>query len=482
MLKNALLTSVLVVIAVTGYLSGSNASPDGVFDAGNRKQLFIDDMLIQRMHRLELVVNRPTLTGDKCIVADKLWEAAEVHPFGVTVLQDDDVIRMYYPSFDASDHLWFCYAESKDGITWRKPELDIVPFDDVQKTNILGPTDDVPESLRGLFFVTCVFKDTNPECPPDQRYKLINGDLPTWVFASPDGLHFKPMFDKPSFRAADTNNVAFFDDRIGRYVAYMRGFSRLPGYDVLRAVVRCEFDDLSDFGKETLVFAPDVQDQDSLDKTRFKEMDFYNSSAIKYPYAANAYFMFPSAFHRFPENTFDGIVDIQFATSRDGIKWTRLDRDPFIPLQEGQNGLYMASGIVRAGDKLYLYYGVYHQTHAGGPDHRNYVSRAELRLDGFVSVDAGDRQGRLFTIPLAFSGKHLKLNVKGEKVRVGLMDEDDQPIPGFALHDCDPISGDYIAKTVTWGGKSDLSALAGRTVKLVFSLENAKLYAFQFTQ
>jgi len=95
MLKNALLTSVLVVIAVTGYLSGSNASPDGVFDAGNRKQLFIDDMLIQRMHRLKLVVN----------------------PFGVTVLQDDDVIRMYYPSFDANNHLWFCYAESKDGIT-----------------------------------------------------------------------------------------------------------------------------------------------------------------------------------------------------------------------------------------------------------------------------------------------------------------------------------------------------------------------------
>ena len=136
MLKNALLTSVLAVIAVAGYLSGSNASPDGVFDAGNRKQLFIDDMLIQRMHRLKLVVNRPTLTGDKCIVADKPWEAAEVHPFGVTVLQDDDVIRMYYPSFDASNHLWFCYAESKDGITWEKPELDIVPFDDVQKTNI----------------------------------------------------------------------------------------------------------------------------------------------------------------------------------------------------------------------------------------------------------------------------------------------------------------------------------------------------------
>ncbi len=456
----------------------SGAGRVSPLDVGDRRQLFIDNALIARMHRLKLTVNRPVLTGDKCIVADKPWETSEAHPFGVTVLQEDDRIRMYYPSTDAQGRWWFCYAESTDGIHWEKPALDIVPYDGTRKTNIIYPDESCPKSIleNGPFFGTCVFKDTNPKCPPEQRYKLINGDLPTWVFASPDGLHFTPMFDKPSFRASDTNNVVFFDDRIGRYVAYMRG------WEPLRVVVRCEFDDLSDFGQERIVFAADDEDFARMDKTRFKEMDFYNSSAIKYPYAANTYFAFPSAFYHFPHNTFQGIVDIQFATSRDGIKWTRLDRDPFIALQEGQNMLYLATGIVRRGDKLYLYPGVYHQIHGGGFDHRNYISRAELRLDGFVSVDAGPEKGRLMTVPMTFSGKTLELNVQAEEVKVALVDDKGRPFRGFSLRDCDPISGDYIAKQVSWGGRSDLSGLAGRTVRLLFSLKNAKLYAFQFTE
>jgi hypothetical protein len=346
MLKATLAASAVVVLAAS--LCGEGTQAEGLaYDAGSAKQVFMDDALIARMHRLRLVVNRPTLTGEKCIVSDKPWEAGEVHCFGVSVVEDGDLIRMYYPSYDARGRLWFCYAESTDGIHWRKPDLDIVPFDGVERTNIIGPTERFPEDLRKLCFVTGVFLDTNPAAKPEERIKAINGDVPTWVLASPDGLHFAPMFDKPSYPAADTNNVCFFDDRIGRYVAYMRGWKSAPLPP--RIVVRCEFDDLADFGPATTVFEWDQKDQDSLDKTRFVEMDFYNSSAIKYRHAANAYIMFPSAFRHYPENTFDGEVDIQLATSSDGLKWTRLDRDPFIPLQQGQNGLYMAFGNVRRG-------------------------------------------------------------------------------------------------------------------------------------
>jgi hypothetical protein len=94
-------------------------------------------------------------------------------------------------------------------------------------------------------------------------------------------------------------------------------------------------------------------------------------------------------------------------------------------------------------------------------------------------VDAGNKYGRLTTVPLTFSGKRLELNVQGEEVRVGVLDEQGRPIPGFALRDCEPISGDHIAKTVSWAG-GDLAGLAGRTVQLVFKMRNAKLYAFQF--
>ncbi|MBI3920373.1 MAG: LamG domain-containing protein, partial [Armatimonadetes bacterium] len=306
-------------------------------DVSCEKQLFIDDWLIEKKEKVKLTVNRPRLTGEKSVFAEKPWELGEVHSFGDSVMEEDGLYKLYYPSCDKADRYWYCVATSTDGIRWEKPELGLVPFEGNPATNIIYPDKSCPP-MPG-FFGTCVFKDTNPHCPPEERYKMICGDAPTWVFVSADGLRFKPMFDQPSFRSSDTNNLCFFDDRIGKYVAYLRG------YAPLRVVARCEFSDLSAFGKEKIVFSYDKEDQAKIDKSRFVAMDFYNSSAIRYPYAANAYFMFPSAYYHFPEPpvgklTNDGIADIHFATSRDGIHWNRLDREPFIPLQEGQNGLY----------------------------------------------------------------------------------------------------------------------------------------------
>ena len=41
-------------------------------------------------------------------------------------------------------------------------------------------------------------------------------------------------------------------------------------------------------------------DQETLDKSRFTDVSFYNFSAIKYPYAANAYIAFRRFYH-YPE-------------------------------------------------------------------------------------------------------------------------------------------------------------------------------------
>jgi hypothetical protein len=325
-----------------------------------------------------------------------------------------------------------------------------------------------------------VFKDANPKCPPEQRYKMINGDTETWVFGSPDGVRFKPLYSQPSFRASDTNNILFFDERIGQYVAYMRTFAPW------RKVVRCVTSDLAKFGPERIVFGYDNQDQAGFDKNRFVRMDFYNSSAIRYPYAADAYLMFPSAYYHFPDPPVgklpnDGITEIHMATSRDGVRWTRVSREPFIPLQPGQNGLYMAWGMIRRGDKLSLYYGIYHWTHGAQINPADYITRAELRLDGFVSLDAPSH-GTITTVPLVFSGSHLELNVVSQTVRVALLDESGSALKGFGLQDCDAITGDHTAKTVTWRGKSDLRLLAGKTVRLRVELAGGKLYAFQFAK
>jgi hypothetical protein len=64
---------------------------------------------------------------------------------------------------------------------------------------------------------------------------------------------------------------------------------------------------------------------------------------------------------------------------------------------------------------------------------------------------------------------------------VELQNEDGQPIPGFTLGDCDEICGNLIDQQVTWKGNADVSALAGKPVRIRLNLKRAKLYAFQFT-
>lgn len=55
-----------------------------------------------------------------------------------------------------------------------------------------------------------------------------------------------------------------------------------------------------------------------------------------------------------------------------------------------------------------------------------------------------------------------------------------QPVPGFTLADCEEIGGNFIDHRVSWKGKTDVSPLAGRPVRLYIKLTRAKFFAFQF--
>ena len=126
-------------------------------------------------------------------------------------------------------------------------------------------------------------------------------------------------------------------------------------------------------------------------------------------------------------------------------------------------------------------------SHGSQPDdveHRSSLFRASIRCDGFVSADAGYGGGQFTTPLLKFGGNRLELNLDGSAggwLQIEIQDAGDQPLPGFGLSDADPIAGNAISKTVTWQGKSDLSELAGKPVRLRFVLRDMKLYAFQFS-
>ena len=108
-----------------------------------------------------------------------------------------------------------CYAESDDGIHWRKPSLGIVEFEGSKDNNIVLADGPVP-GMRIIAGLMAVTRDENPAAPPEARYKAFclsvkpRGIAP---FQSADGIHWKPMTDKPIIvdGAFDNQNVVFWN-------------------------------------------------------------------------------------------------------------------------------------------------------------------------------------------------------------------------------------------------------------------------------
>ena len=55
-----------------------------------------------------------------------------------------------------------------------------------------------------------------------------------------------------------------------------------------------------------------------------------------------------------------------------------------------------------------------------------------------------------------------------------------EPLPGFADSDCETIFDDSLERAVYWRGRSELSDLAGRPIRLRFRMRDADLYGFRF--
>lgn len=510
-------------------LSAHSRAP---IDVRDHRQLFIDGLFLGRHPRgVRLVVHPPVKTDEETIRPDRPWESGGIGPF-CSVLFDGGTYRMWYHAMDSLQ--WdaghtngvICYATSTDGIHWQKPALGLIAYNGSRANNIVmghGANGVTLGQDGGMVFL-------DPNAPPAERFRMVGrfgarlpGDTVA-LFSSGDGIHW--TMTNPAVLSArpeakghhlDTQNVIFWDDALRRYVAYVR-YNRPAPLGRARTIARGESPDLSHFPvvqDMRCVFQPDRRDP--TDPSGTPSTDFYNSAAIKYPWADRAYFMFPTAYTHFsprlPEFTKEhpinaGPLDTVFAASRDGVHWQRYDREPFVPL--GMKGEFdwacvrMIWGLVpdTTGRKMYMYYRGGDWLHGwdrnaenkrilsahgfGATRNITCLSRVVLRRDGFVSVRGAYDGGEFTTPPLTFSGRALLLNVDTSAaghVRVGILDRDGKPIPGFGVGQCDVIhTSNQINRRVSWRGTSDVHALAGHVVRLRFLVRDADLYAFQFTR
>ena len=445
---------------------------------GSRRELFVDEHLIESKTGVVLKMHKPQ-AQEVALVCDAPWEGNTSGYF--TLLQDGDLFRCYYrgshhgePGGRPSHSGVTCYAESRDGITWTKPKLGLHEFEGSKDNNITHMGDGCSTFAP--------FLDTNPNCPPESRYKALattgdnverkkNPSLQAWH--SPDGLRWSVMRDKPVITAGsfDSQNTAFFDNELGAYRAYWRYFTggytdergwKPAGVRAIRTATSKDFltwenqADLA-FGKN----APIVQ--------------LYTNAVRPYARAPHLLLGFPTRYQ--PKGS---QVEPVLMTSRDGVHFKRWE-EPLIPItapkdRDWNRSNYMTIGVLSLPGKpneLSVYASeAYYQ----GPGSR--IRRFTFRVDGFVSATA--TKGELITKPLTFDGTKLMLNLLSQgETRVEVQDEAGKAIPGFALDDCSPLKGDLIDQAVIWKGGS-LDTLSGKPVKLRFVMQKADLFALQF--
>lgn len=497
------------------------ATDDDVIDIGSRRELFVDNHLIDRLTgKAEQRLHHP-IPREIALRHDAPWEGTGCGYH--SVFKDGDLYRMYYKawhlevsekSVNTGTHpLFCCYAESDDGIQWRKPMLGLHDFQGSKENNItiasgkLGP-------LNVDAGHPAIFKDENPNAPDDARYKAIlrsskpNGLLP---FKSADGLNWSPMTEAPILHglgAFDSQNLAFWDPNIGKYRAYWRIFTAGVTTDEqwkpggIRAIRTATSDNLIHWGPHT-----DLTYVDS------PAEELYTNQIKPYHRAPHILIGFPTRYtdRGWSESMRDlpalkqremranasrrygtALTDAMFMASRDGTKFNRWNEAFLRPGIEhpgawhygqqyiGWHVVETRSTLPGAANELSLYASEGYW-HGKGSDVRRY----SLRLDGFVSVSAPSNSGNdLITKPLTFDGSTLHLNFATSaagSILVEIQQPDGSPIAGFALADCHELFGDTVDRTVGWKNENDLDRLKGKPVRLRLQLQDADLYSFQFT-
>lgn len=496
------LLSYLCLLVAAGIGNAAENS-ETVIDIASRLELFVDDFLIDKMDGVEMRMNRPIPRGI-VIVHDEPWEGNNgcYH----AIFQDGDIYRMYYTSAqnplfkdDPSVHpLYAAYAESRDGIHWEKPNLGLIEFEGSKANNLIWEGD-----AQGAHDLT-PFKDTNPACQPAERYKAVGlvvygggQGQALYAFKSLDGIHFSRMGEEAIITqgAFDTQNLAFWDGVRKEYRAYIRGY-----HDGIRDIRTATSQDFVHWTDPVMLEYPGSPDE-----------ALYTNQVIPYYRAPHIFLGFPTRYverdwtesHRaLPEfkerqqraqmekRFGTAITDGLFMTSRDGVTFKRWKR-AFIPpgLQEKGRWVYgdnyqnwgiveTRSDVAGAPNELSIY-----AIEGDWRGKSDWLRRYTIRIDGFISLQATLDGGEVLTKPLTFEGNQLVMNYgtsAAGSVYVEIQDGAGEPIEGFALSDCPEIFGDTIERVVSWKGGSDVSALAGKAVRLRFVLKEADLYSIRF--
>jgi len=402
-----------------------------------------------------------------------------------------------------------CYAQSRDGLNWHKPELGQLDYKGHGKSN------NAIAGIGNSQWVTSVVQghDGRFRCfftPTDGTAVLKDGIQA--VEKRP--LDWHPITNLPECRAvtgsmvSDLLHVAY-DPVTERYLATLRTFAPLAGSKHQakwrRAVaLHTSRDGIAWQATGRLVETDLVYDQ-FVEQLPHRERSDLPAWSELHDMPVQRYeglllglngllFFYDEDIARQKEIT--GTETAYFLTwSRDGLNWSRpAERRPLLNLPHGTDAwgrhTMGAPFMVVQERELWLYHDV-----GRGHTNRTYktprpkqIRMSKLRRDGFAGYRAGEQGGWIQTAPFAADGT-LRINADATAGKIAIevleVQEDSQfygprtwkPLSRFGKDDCQSLSGDLFGTAVQWEG-ARWSELAGKVVALRIHLQDATVYSF----
>jgi hypothetical protein len=492
-------------------------------------ELFLDNHLIEvtpgvarRLHPPRKHLLNPVV---RC---DRWCDGNNIQPYTTLYDPDDKLFKMWartgsdWKSAYLDGHAaYMLYFTSTDGVHWDKPDLGLVTIGGRRDHNIVftsdmvSPTDTsapnkfvipsqpmVPQGKKAFFWG--VNKNPHPNRADEKFVALAivqDHRRGAHLVTSPDGIRWScasaPFWQTPndvSGKGDDCLMHLIYDQAKHKWVIYRRVIPEFtermiaddtdrerPAVDrYYRSYACAESTDLRRWTDHQFILSMDPDDP--------PDTELYQFGVHK---IGPSYVGYMSVFYlRDPQ-----VIDIQLATSRDGVNFTRVCRgQPFIP--SGGLGYYDCMAMacsqpepIVVDDTVYIYYAAANFPHNADMARTDPgvltcgAALATLKRDRFASLETSSKdRGPCRVITKPFTVRHPKLFANAAtwasgSIRVEALTPDWQPIAGFSEPQARSIQGDALDHPLRWNDNADLGKLLGREIRLKFYMTDARLYA-----
>ena len=455
-----------------------------IINMGNKREIFVDSYLIDKLDGVKLQMNTPRDEGP-VLFFDKPWEGGFCNY--VTVMKIGDAYHVYYLGKDCgtrdTEGEVTGYAQSNDGIHWVKPNLKLYEVNGTFDNNVVLA--DAGPSNHNF----CPFLDTNPNATPDQRFKaLAYGGGGLKAFISPDGIHWKALQEDGVIKKGqfDSQNVSFWSETEQCYVCYFRTWTRIGekwGFRTVSRTTSADFINWTD--PVAMTFGDTPMEHLYVNQTSpyFRAPHIYVATAARFMQGRQIITEEQGKAMNVDRDHYYDCSDAVLMTSRGGNKYDRTFMESFIRPGIGLNNWvsrtnYPALNVVQTGPAEMSLYVV--QDYAQPSCH---LRRYSLRLDGFTSILAQYAGGEVLTKLFTFNGNELEINYSTSaagEIRIEIQDANGKPFPGFTLEDSQTIIGNEIERIVSWKNGANLKELTGKPVRLRIVMKDADLFSIRF--